>query len=201
MNKKSPAPSTKPVIFFDVETNGLSRNSSVLSITAIKALFNGKDVDTIEEIFTRFYYRNPGETKNPEALAVNGLTDAVIRKNRGNAQYAEHFIRDADFETLCTGVNHYVGHNISFDRQFVFFSLKHCFCTMKENLAIIKLPRHGGGLKYPRLSETAAYYGLAPENDKLHGSEYDTRLTYEIFRKMMDGDQTKPRVHEFLHRR
>ncbi|MDR2068755.1 MAG: 3'-5' exonuclease [Spirochaetaceae bacterium] len=201
MDNSDPTGSHKPVIFFDVETNGLSRKSSVLSITAIKALFNGNDIDTIGELFTRFYYRNPGEPENPEALAVNGLTDTVIRKKRDNARYAEHFTGDTDFKTFCAGVNHYVGHHIAFDRKFIFFPLKHCFCTMKENLAVIKLPRYGGGLKYPRLSETAAYYGLALETDKLHGSEYDARLTYEIFREMLERSRTKQRIREFLNRR
>ena len=199
MQSEALIPLQKPVIFFDVETNGLHKDSSVLSITAIKALYNGKDIDTIETIFTRFYYRNPGEPQNPEALAVNGLTDEVIRKNRGNAPYAEHFRCDKDFKTLCTGVRHYVGHNIAFDRKFVPFPLKHCFCTMKENTALIKIRRHTGGFKYPRLSETAAFYGLSPDMNKLHGSEYDTRLTYEIFRKMMNEDRTKPRIYDFLN--
>ncbi|MDR2363947.1 MAG: 3'-5' exonuclease [Spirochaetaceae bacterium] len=190
----------KPVVFFDVETNGLNKNSSVLSITAIKALYNGKDIDTIEIIFTRFYYRKDGERVNPAALEVNGLTDEVIREKRGNAPYAEHFCDDKDFKTLCTGVRHYVGHNIAFDRKFVAFPLKHCFCTMRENTAIVKIRRYTGGFKYPRLSETAAFYGLSPDMNKLHGSEYDTRLTYEIFRKMMNESRTKSRVYEFLNR-
>jgi DNA polymerase-3 subunit epsilon len=192
--------SEKPVVFFDVETNGLFKTSGVLSITAIKAVFNGKDIDTVLETFTRFYYRNPGEPANRNALAVNGLTDEVIRKNRDNARYAEYFRDDRDFENLCAGVNHYVGHNIAFDRMFIHFPLKHCFCTMKENTRIIRLQRYNGGLKYPRLGEAAAYYGLAPDADKLHGSEYDTRLTYEIFRKMLSASRTKKKVLAFLNK-
>ncbi|MDR3146356.1 MAG: hypothetical protein LBU21_08765 [Treponema sp.] len=190
----------RKVIFFDVETNGLSGESSVLSITAIKALFNGEDIDTIEEIFSRFYYRNPGERENPEAIQVNGLRDEVIRTKRGNALYAEHFTHDTDFAAFCAGVKHYVGHNVSFDRKFIPFPLKHCFCTMKENIQVIRIKRRGGGLKYPRLSETAAYYGLSPESDRLHGSEYDTRLTYEIFRKMLTDLRTKQRILAFLRK-
>jgi DNA polymerase III epsilon subunit-like protein len=82
------------------------------------------------------------------------------------------------------------------------FPLKYCFCTMKENTAIIKLPnKFHGGYKYPRLSEAAQYYGLAPEAGRLHGSDYDTRLTCEIFKKMLRGPNTKQRVLEFLNRR
>jgi DNA polymerase-3 subunit epsilon len=193
--------SARSAVFFDVETNGLSRNSSVLSIAAIKAVFDGEDIDTIEDSFTRFYYRDPGERENREALAVNGLTDAVIRKRRGSAGYAEHFRRDRDFAIFCAGVHHYVAHNIAFDRKFVPFPLKHCFCTMKENTNIIRIRRYHGGFKYPRLSEAAEFYGLAPETSRLHGSDYDTQLAYEIFRKMLSSPRTKRRVLEFLNRR
>ncbi|MDR2402885.1 MAG: hypothetical protein LBD78_02535 [Spirochaetaceae bacterium] len=199
MNDKIPiAIKPRKVIFFDVETNGLSGNSSILSITAIKALFNGKDIDTIEEFFSRFYYRNPGEWENPDAIRVNGLKDEVIRKKRGNARYTNHFNHDKDFAVFCSGVNHYVGHNISFDRKFIHFPLKHCFCTMKENINIIRIKRHNAGFKFPRLSEAAEYYGLSPESSKLHGSEYDARLTYEIFRKMLNDLRTKQRILAFL---
>jgi DNA polymerase-3 subunit epsilon len=187
-----------PVVIFDVETNGLTGSSSVLSIAAIKAVFDGKDIDAIKEIFTRFYYRKPGERENREALGVNGLTDAVIREKRGGALYAEHFHADRDFAIFCDGVRHYVGHNIAFDRKFIPFPLKHCFCTMRENTNIIKIPGYYGGFKYPRLSEAAEYYGLAPESGRLHGSDYDTRLTYEIFKKMLRGPRTSRRVREFL---
>jgi DNA polymerase III epsilon subunit-like protein len=197
-DKSSITISPRNVIFLDVETNGLSGHSSVLSVTAIKALFNGNNIDTIEDVFTRFYFRNPGERANPEAIKVNGLRDEAIRKMRGNAKYAEHFNGDGDFAAFCAGVNHYVGHNISFDRMFIHFPLKHCFCTMKENTKIIRIKGHNAGFKYPRLSEAAAYYGLSPESGKLHGSEYDTRLTYEIFRKMLGDPRTKQRVLAFL---
>jgi DNA polymerase-3 subunit epsilon len=193
--------SGKPLIFFDVETNGLSGNSSVLSIAAIKAVFDGNGIDTIEGNFSRFYYRNPGERESREALAVNGLTDEVIRAKRGNAGYAEQFRYDDDFPIFCAGVNHYVAHNIAFDRKFVPFPLKHCFCTMRENTNIIKIKRYCGGFKYPRLSETAEYYGLAPETGKLHGSDYDTWLTREIFKKMIRIPRTKQRIYAFLGKR
>jgi DNA polymerase-3 subunit epsilon len=193
--------SARPVVFFDVETNGLPGSSSVLSIAAIKAVFNGTDIDTIAETFTRFYYRKPGEREDRGALNVNGLTDAVIRERRRGVRYAKHFYCDADFPVFCAGVRHYVGHNIAFDRKFIPFPLPHCFCTMKENTNVIKIKKCRGGFKYPRLSETAEYYGLAPESGRLHSSDYDTRLTYEIFRTMLREARTGHTVREFLKKR
>jgi DNA polymerase-3 subunit epsilon len=196
-------PPRKTVIFFDVETNGLSKDSSVLSMSAIKAVFNGADINAVEETFGRFYFRNFGEPENAAAIAVNGLTDVVIWRNRGDAQYPEHFKDDPDFAGFCSGVRHFVGHNIAFDRKFLVFSLPHTFCTMRENTTVIKIPRWSGagGYKYPRLQEAADFYKIETDERQLHGSDYDTRLTYEIFKRMLKDKRTKKAVLDFLEKR
>ncbi|MDR2070290.1 MAG: 3'-5' exonuclease [Treponema sp.] len=191
---------SKGVIFFDVETNGLSGDSSVLSMGAIKTWFDGTDIGAVEETFSRFYYRNPGEPENAGAIRVNGLTDEVIRRNRGDALYPEQFKYDRDFPIFCSGVRHFVGHNIAFDQKFLAFSLPHTFCTMRENTNIIKLIRWAGGYKFPRLKEAADYYQIEIDEHQLHGSDYDAFLTYEIFKRMLGNNQTKKRAVEFLEK-
>jgi DNA polymerase-3 subunit epsilon len=188
----------REVIFFDVETNGLSKNSSVLSMSALKAIFNGRDIESATETFSRFYYRNPGEPENAVAIAVNGLTGNVIRRKRGNAEYPEHFKDDRDFAAFCSGARHFVGHNIAFDRKFLDFCLPNSFCTMRENTDIIRIIRWAGGFKYPRLREAADFYQIETDEDQLHESDYDTHLTYEIFKHMLRDGRTKERVIGFL---
>ncbi|GHV88003.1 hypothetical protein AGMMS50267_03630 [Spirochaetia bacterium] len=190
------------VIFFDTETNGVRSTDSVLSISAIKAVYNGNDLETIEDRFTRYYYRNAGEKENPEAIGVNGLTEEVIREKRGDAEYARYFCDDMkSFRRFCTGVRHYAGHNISFDRKFLDFTLKHTFCTMKENTYVLNLKKRNGYAKWPRLSETAAFYQIGLDLTQLHGSDYDTLLTYEVFKKMLAAEKTRDTVLAFLGRR
>jgi DNA polymerase-3 subunit epsilon len=191
----------REVIFFDVETNGLSRNSSVLSMSAIKAVFNGSDMETVKETFSRFYYRNPGEMEDARAIDVNGLTDKAIRRKRGKAQYPEHFRDDGDFAAFCSGVRHFVGHNIAFDRKFLNFCLPHSFCTMRENTNIIRIIRWSGGFKYPRLREAADFYHIETDERQLHGSDYDVRLTCEIFKRMLRDRRTTKRVLGFLKKK
>jgi DNA polymerase-3 subunit epsilon len=190
----------REVIFFDVETNGLTKASSVLSMSAIKAVFNSSDIETVKETFSRFYYRKPGETENAGAIAVNGLTGEVIRRKRGDAQYPEHFKDDTDFAVFCSGVKHFVGHNIAFDRKFLDFYLPHSFCTMRENTDVIRIVRWTGGFKFPRLKEAADYYHIKADEHQLHGSDYDTHLTYEIFKCMLKDTRTRERVIEFLEK-
>jgi DNA polymerase-3 subunit epsilon len=187
------------VIFFDTETNGTARSSSVLSISAIKAVFSGNDIETIEDRFTRYYYRKPWERENPAAIGVNGLTEEVIRQRRGDAEYAPCFHEDIhNFRAFCFRVTHFVGHNIAFDRRFLNFRLRHTFCTMRENAAIINLKKCDGNLKWPRLSEAASFYQIDLNDDELHASDYDTLLTYEVFKKMLSRDTTRERVLQFL---
>jgi DNA polymerase-3 subunit epsilon len=189
----------KKVIFFDTETNGVTADSSVLSIAALKCVFNGIHIDTIADHFTRYYFRKPGEAQNKDAIAVNGLTDEVILQKRGNASYAPFFYQDMpDFYQFCCEVRHYVGHNIAFDKKFIPFSLEYTFCTMRENTNILRLTRRNGARKWPRLSETAAYYHLDLHQAQFHDSEYDTFITYEIFKKMLDASETRDRILQFL---
>jgi DNA polymerase-3 subunit epsilon len=191
----------REVIFFDTETNGLSKYSSVLSMSAIKAVFNGSDIETVKETFSRFYYRNPGEPENVFAINVNGLTGPVIRQKRGKALYPEHFKDDRDFAAFCSGVRHFVGHNITFDRKFLDFSLPNSFCTMRENTEVIRIIRRAGGFKFPRLQEAADYYRIETDEQQLHGSDYDARLTYEIFKRMLQNERTREKALRFLKKR
>jgi DNA polymerase-3 subunit epsilon len=113
--------------------------------------------------------------------------------------YPKYFDQDMQsFKDFCTGVIRFVGHNIRFDAQFLDFELKQTFCTMRENTNIMKLKNRTGGLKIPTLSEAAGFYRVTVDEDKCHGSEYDTQLAYEIFRKMLARKRSRERVLGFL---
>lgn len=186
------------IIFFDLETNG-KKNCSVLSISAIKCLFDGKKLNEVEQPYVRYYFRKPGEIQNIEALKVHGLTDEIIYEKRNKANYELFFYKDHDnFRKFCSGVFHFVGHNINYDKNFLNFELKYIFCTMLENTDIIEIKNERGENKWPKLEEAALYYGLKPNLKNLHDSYYDTSLTYGIFKKMLTNDKTKVKVLKFL---
>jgi DNA polymerase-3 subunit epsilon len=173
-----------------------------LSISALKCLFNGTDINTIKDHYNRFYFRRPGELSNINALDCNGLTDDVIQEYRKGVEYPKYFYQDIQsFKNFCAGAIRFVGHNIQFDAKFIGFELKHTFCTMRENSNIMKLKNRSGRLKIPSLSETANFYHIAVDEEKCHGSEYDTLLAYEIFRKMMTRKRSRERLLEFLEKR
>ncbi|MCL2211929.1 MAG: exonuclease domain-containing protein [Treponema sp.] len=190
------------VIIWDTETNGLEKHNSVLSISAIKCsltIEDGKVNSDIIEKYDRFYFRKPGEAVGKEAINVNGLTDNVIKERRGSADYPEHFCDDIQsFRRFCSDTNHFVGHNIFYDTQYINFWLNNVFCTMLSNNKIIGLKRRNGQPKFPSLNETANFYGVEIDKNELHGSMYDSFITYQIFLKMLEHKKVKAKVLEFL---
>ena len=188
------------VIIFDTETNGLE-NCSVLSISTIKIDVDLK-LNSYKEIgrFNRFYFRNEGEKINAEAVTVNGLTDEEILRRRveSGIKYSKYFEKDRDFIDFCKGIEHFVAHNISFDRKFIPFDLKTQFCTKESNIDILKIPGKFGKYKWPRLNETAKFYGIELDENRWHGSEYDTEICKEIFMAMLKSKETSDIIIKFL---
>jgi DNA polymerase-3 subunit epsilon len=192
------------VIFFDTETNGTDAQSSVLQVSAIRAVFNGHDVDTVKSVFSRFYFRREGEPENPGAIAVNGLTEDVIiqkRDQNGEAPYSRWFTCDSDWDRFCEGVRHFVAHNIDFDKKFLNFKPVHTFCTMRENTNFVKAPGGKyGQYKWPKLMETAVKYGIELDPALLHDSDYDTLILYRVFQAMLKAPHSRDKCLDWLRR-
>ena len=196
----------KNIIFFDVETNGF-KGSSVLSMSAIKVNydFEKSEWSKVSE-FNRFYFREEDEEMNEGAINVNGLTDEVIAFERKKlkdkiGEYPLTFKSDMDnFFMFCQDTDHFVAHNISFDRSFVDFSLKNQFDTMKENIDILKIENNCGNYKWPKLIECAKYYKVPFEENQFHGSYYDVLIMFRIFYKMTKNEIAKNRIFNFLEK-
>ena len=188
----------REIIIFDLETNGI-KDCSVLSISAIKLEVDIENLN-VREIgkFDRYYYRNPGEKINFGAIRVNGLTDENISILRKDRNYSKYFDEDYDFEDFCDGVKHFVAHNISFDSQFLKIPYMRKFCTMNENVENLKIEGKYGKYKWPKLNETAKYYGIEIDELSTHRSDYDTYLCKEIFVKMLKDNNYNSKILEFL---
>ena len=188
----------RKIIVFDLETNGI-KDCSVLSISAIKLEVDIENLNVREiERFDRYYYRNPGEKINFGAIRVNGLTDENISILRKDRNYSKYFEEDYDFEDFCNGVKHFVAHNISFDSQFLNRPYMRKFCTMNENVENLKIEGKYGNYKWPKLNETAKYYGIEVDELSTHRSDYDTYLCKEIFVKMLKDNNYNSKILEFL---
>jgi DNA polymerase III epsilon subunit-like protein len=62
------------------------------------------------------------------------------------------------------------------------------------------LKKSNGKPKYPSLGETARFYGVETDKTKLHGSMYDSYITYLVFKKMLENEKTRDIVLGFLRR-
>ena len=194
----------KNIIFFDVETNGRI-GSSVLSISAIKVNYNfDTEKRTKVSEYDRFYFRNEGEPIDFGAVSVHGLTDDVITEKRRGIDYPMTFKEDLDnFFIYCQDTNHFVAHNIKFDRSFIPFPLKNQFDTMIENIDIVKagINENYGTYKWPKLMECAKFYNIPTEESQLHESLYDVLITFRVFYKMTKNPFGKPRIFNFLEKK
>ncbi|HKK66461.1 MAG TPA: hypothetical protein VJ967_11470 [Clostridia bacterium] len=187
----------RPIVVFDLETNGLSNRSSVLSCSAFKFSIRssspteGSEGCSIQAdnpfvfpeagplqltgVFERYYFSQ--EPENMGAIRVNGLSEEVIRSRRGNEDWPAYFSEDQEFLDFLGDAGLFVAHNIDFDAQFVPFLFdKPLFCTMKSNSIG----------KYPKLAELARRFKISTDGDQLHGSSYDTYITALVFNKMVE---------------
>lgn len=194
----------KKLILFDTETNGTNPSDSVLSISAMKIEY---DTETNQMVklgeFDRFYFRNEGEEPNEGALRVNGLYDDEIERRRSlsNEKYPRTFKEDVNnFYIFCDGTEHFVAHNIKFDRQFIPFVLPYQFDTMIENIETVKIPSTNGYSKYkwPKLMECAEYYNIKLEEEELHNSMYDVIIMGRVLFKMTKTSKGLEKVRSFV---
>jgi SNF2 family DNA or RNA helicase/DNA polymerase III epsilon subunit-like protein len=188
----------RSVVFFDLETNGLTNSFSVLSITAYKGVVDSysREVEIVDK-YIRYYY--PVEPYSPRAIEVNKLTKLKVDELRKKAGYSKHFKDDfSDLYKFIGDTNHFVAHKISFDREFMGMELRNQFCTMLSNTDIIKLPKKNGGYKWPRLFEAALYYNVPVNISELHDSTYDVEIMVEVFKKMYEGDRSNTMINNFL---
>lgn len=170
-------------IVFDIESNGLV-GSSVLSISALKIKVLTDKLEIIDS-YNRYYYKKAEENINYRALQVNGLTEPMIQKYRANSNYPLYFHQDIDSLQAFIGTcQHFVAHNISFDQSFLPFSLKHTYCTMQNNYAIVKSYNRYGKYKNPRLNECLQHYGIKYDEASLHSSREDTYFTFLLLEQM-----------------
>lgn len=189
------------LVSFDTETNGLvpkryspgMKLPSVLSLSAWKVKIVGKDSYIVLDKYNRFYF--PTEEYNPDAIKVNGLTkEAVIEKRKG-FDYPEHFSDDLNaFSEFCVDTDLFVGHNaVTFDCVLVpciDWPKKKVYDTKSENEGVVPTDWMDNGYytpkwRWPNLSEAVEFYKIPVEESQLHGSLYDSKMTLEVFMKML----------------
>jgi DNA polymerase III subunit epsilon len=99
------------VAYVDTETTGLSaRSDRIIEIAVVLAEVDW-ETGAINQVLDQYdALQDPGRRIPPEAMAVHGITDAMVRGQRMDAQRAAQVLAAAD---LC------LAHNSGFDKGFV----------------------------------------------------------------------------------
>lgn len=164
-------------IIVDIETSGLDIDSSVLSFSYILLEDNkiiGRD--------TRYYHHEKGNTYNKKAIEINCLTEGEIKNLRNGVTYPKYFADDEKYVKSILEVDEIVAHNIDFEKMFLPNTEAIPFCTMLENTLYVGILNYYG-YKYPKLSESLEKYGILYNENRLHRSDYDVEMTYQLYLK------------------
>lgn len=194
------------ILFFDTETTGLYPGE----ICQLSYIMQDKDGAKAKNFFF--------SVKNVEygAYLVHGFSVGALKKLSGGKVFSDDIDEiEQDFLAAKT----VIAHNISFDFSFLreefarlnrTFTYADGFCSMKNTVGICKIPRRGGGYKYPRLSElTERFYITDTEIRKatekffgdaggFHDARFDTAAVYLAVNCAMEEETSMKRLKELL---
>lgn len=181
------------VLIFDTETTGLDPHINIILQLSYQ-IVDTESWKTIKDV--NYYFSWPKDLSciNPDAIAINGLTEDVLKnKNLTSRKSAlKKFIKDM------SNVQLLVAHNLEFDKKFILASCsEHCvevdgylwnniFDTMKESVEYCAIPnKNGDGYKWPKLVELADHLQINYSDIKLHDSSDDVELTKRCFMQLL----------------
>jgi DNA polymerase III epsilon subunit family exonuclease len=168
-----------PFTFLDCETTGLSPNygDKICEI----ALLRVKDGRIHESYQTLI---NPGRPISPGAMAVNGITDVMVRDAPRFSEIAEKVIR-------IIGDSVIVAHNARFDLSFLIAQFQNSRIPIFENIVIDTLTLARRYYMFPSnsLGNICALLNL-PIKDE-HRAMGDVVLTRMVFEKFLTDFKEK----------
>lgn len=71
---------------------------------------------------------------------------------------------------------------------------------MKSNVNIVRItsPKYRKGYKWPKLFETAKFYGIRFNESEFHKSSYDVEIMVKIFEEMLKRKYAQKEIYSFL---
>lgn len=194
------------ILFFDLETTGLDpEQNSIIEVSAEYYV----DGERVSGHSGRFH--DPNSLTDLQALRVNGHTLADLRgyknEEEGIRTFADWLVGLSKFGNGKTFV---CGHNPGFDVSFIKSKFKKYRLAGWDSVASYRLidtcdrarmlidsgiiDLEGLGARGASLSNIAKALGIEVEEDKLHTSDYDTKLTVKVYFKMTELLSTVKRV-------
>jgi DNA polymerase III epsilon subunit-like protein len=157
------------------------------------------DDNLIEESRFNFYVRPDGWKMEPDATAVNSLTDEFLAANgRPIAEVLEHYVRIIDAGYVMAAYNAQYDMKVmrgelrraGIDNRFE-RSPNTCLMRASMSLGIKKADGKGG---WPKLADACAHFGIS--NEDAHSAGSDAGATLVLFRVLHTiGALQEPAVH------
>lgn len=175
-------------LFFDTETTDRRPNRArLVQLAAILSYPDGR-----EAMSMNFIVKRPDGIP-AEVVAIHHISQEIsmaLGHDEGTALVA--------FEQMVKCATIVVAHNISYDvgvMEHAYrlmdgpdakpFDGKKLFCTKDNTTSICRLPKKGGGFKWPTLQE--AYFHFFNENfDGAHNAMADVRACRDVFFAVLD---------------
>jgi DNA polymerase-3 subunit epsilon len=172
-----PTDETGVAAFIDVETTGLSpRTDEVIEFAADLFAFNRKTGEVLGVIDSYCGLREPAVPISPQASAVNGITERMVRGKRLDTARITSIISRAEFA---------LAHNATFDRNFVVrlfpeAGQRNWFCSMRN------VDWYAEGCEGRSLEHLLRWFGVA--NATAHRAGADNAATLTLLgRRGADG--------------
>ncbi len=172
-------------VVFDSETTGLPSGRSNPHLVQLAWSIHDSEGNVLSE--RNYIIRPEGYSIPLSSTQVHGITDEMAITNGVPLSHViERFLLDADLD----GVR-LIAHNISFDTKVIGaeinrlglvskFNQRPQFCTMKRCVNLCKIPRRGGGYKWPSLQELHLHlFGSHFQGG--HDAMKDVQATARIF--------------------
>lgn len=177
---------TAPLAIFDVETTGLKPELGhrVIEISILRSI----GLQEVER-FTRLI--NPQRSLDPEAMAVNHITEEMVREALTFSQVLPEIERLLDGAVL-------VGHNVSFDLSFLRAEQKRLWRPTWQGTALCTMLFARGMYPYEssyRLGRLARSFGIS--TPYAHRAEGDVLTTFALFGRFLQ-DMEEPTVQSWL---
>jgi DNA polymerase-3 subunit epsilon len=192
--RTTPPNSPKSVIFFDVETTGLTVKDRLVTLAAIRLLNPDTCATRVQAEFMYLVF-DPERKSHPRAEAVHGYSDWTLRHQDTfdiHAQTIEKFFNSSDL---------LVAHNTEFDLAFYNREMERAgrspfanrtFCTMTAY-------QQRGFLGSASLDSVCRRIGLARETGQ-HGALEDSWLALRVYLWLKSVPFSAPLPAEFRNR-
>ena len=172
-------------VVFDSETTGLPSSRSNPYLVQLAWSVHDIEGNVLSE--RNYTIRPDGFSITIAATRVHGITDKMARRNGVPLEHVvESFLLDADVNG-----SRLIAHNINFDTKVIGAEIDRLgvfsrldqrpqYCTMKSCVDLCKIPRRGGGYKWPSLQELHLHlFGIRFQGG--HDAMKDVQATARCF--------------------